>query len=188
MGPWKVYSALSEARAFLRGGGFRGRECGILDRAQATRPVGRVSGTAGALRAGLGNLSDSATGSLLAWVQRSKVQRLKELNTFLLIFFTYLSSAMFLQNHHCQKNMTLHCEKPWGTKGQRKTKQQSRIISAQRPDTPWETKGHKGRQSKIISAKLYVCRGNCFQTFTKAASYNAAHACSFRGLKLNVIS
>ena len=42
-------------------------------------------------------------GSLLAWVQRSKVQRLKELNTFLLIFFTYLSSAMFLQNHHSQK-------------------------------------------------------------------------------------
>ena len=45
----------------------------------------------------------AVAGSLLAWVQRSKVQRLKELNTFLLIFFTYLSSAMFLQNHHCQK-------------------------------------------------------------------------------------
>ena len=30
---------------------------------------------------------------------------------------------------------------------------QSKVISAQHPDTPWETRGKEGRQSKIISAQ-----------------------------------
>ena len=39
----------------------------------------------------------------------------------------------------------------WETRGDKG--RQSKIISAQHPDMSWETRGDKGRQSKIISAQ-----------------------------------
>ena len=102
------------------------------------------------------------TGSLLAWVQRSKVQRLKELNTFLLIFFTYLSSAMFLQNHHSQKKHDIALWKAMGHEGTKKDKatKQNHLSPASRhtmgdKGTQGETKQNHLSQTLCLSWKLF---------------------------------
>ena len=67
------------------------------------------------------------------------------------------------------------------TKQSQGRQRQSKIISAQHPDTPWETKGDEGRQSKSSGPSIQTCHGRQKKTKQNHLSAASRHAMGDNG-------
>ena len=94
-------------------------------------------------------------------------------------------SFLFWPIHSWRQISAQHPDTPWETRGDEG--KQSKVISAQHPDTPWGTRGDKRRQSKITDMP-WETKGETKQSDLSPASKHAIGDKEDEGRQSKIIS